>query len=148
MSTRKILETTITEAQAVLDKATADLKALDKPKLRHGDYGIHSHSYPNPFVCSQSNIRNDLEYLNEYGLVEGLSLAKPKVLGNIFADLKAISEDLDRFSFDIHSYYYNSDDGMRHNPIHIAGNWHTVEEAEEISLKLRRVIATAKKKLK
>lgn len=39
MSTRQILDKTISDAQAVIDEAKAKLAEIDKPKLRHGDYG-------------------------------------------------------------------------------------------------------------
>ena len=41
MNEKEILTASMAEHQRAIDKAKAELEQLDKPKLRHGDYGYY-----------------------------------------------------------------------------------------------------------
>jgi vacuolar-type H+-ATPase subunit I/STV1 len=53
-----------------------------------------------------------------------------KALDELRTQIEMLSE-MDGFQLDVHQYYINKDKRMAHAPIHIAGNNHTLEEAEE-----------------
>ncbi len=104
MSTRKILEKTLTDAQAVLDKATADLAALDKPELRHGDiYRSHGQKDGLPRIVI-GNGKKAKTYDRNGNIIpqpfnDGFyDESSPEFNAfDVFDDLKAIQEPLSEF---------------------------------------------------
>ena len=101
---RKIAEQHIKDAQEALDKAKKDLAKLDKPKLRFGDYGIDKDGTMLTVGLTLGNNRYKFTVYDETlcpcGYVDGNRvMTRPNIkwLGNIFADLAAISEPLEEF---------------------------------------------------
>ena len=143
------IEQNQTDRQRLVDegnKLNAELAELDK---RHGDYGydydrkpclrIYGHCPDYQFTVANRTTT----FGNDSG-----SAAVPKIiLGNIFDDLERNSEYLKEFKTDIHTYKFDFEK-VSHAPIYIAGNWHTMAEAEEHHQKLGQLIATAKRKAK
>ncbi len=64
-------------------------------------------------------------------------------INDVLDDLKALSEPLEHFKADVHTYSFDFLN-LPQTPIQIAGNWHPLKEAEEICMKIQRVIYTAK----
>jgi len=97
---RKIAEQHIKDAQEALDKAKKDLAKLDKPKLRHGDYGFWSPGPLNkriPFLFIKNVTGSNAltaDPLSDWVMIDA---DKKTILGNIFDDLAAISEPLEEF---------------------------------------------------
>ncbi len=142
----------IIEREIVFWQAQPDAEA-EKPKLRHGDFGITTkeRTEAGGFVTIQSRPYSGApEPYFKDGLSDGGEYAKKHpedytIFGNIFGLLKEQSVDLTFFAFDVHHCEINTVD-FPHAPIHFAGNWHTLSEIEEIHHKLGRVIATLKRK--
>ena len=133
----------VAKLQVEVEVLEMQLAKVKKPKPRHGDFGYGTTGGPRialshnfGFVTAGDGSLYDHEY-EDYN--------PNPVLGNIFDLLKEWSEDLTFFEFDVHRCEINTKD-FAHAPIHIAGNWHTSAEAEEIWHKLGRVIATFKRK--
>ncbi len=96
MNEKQILERSIANHQKAIDKAKSELSALDKPKLRHGDYGTTGSGYN--FLIADNG--KELCWVNDsYVALPIKSLPDETFicLGNIFDDLKAMSEDLTEF---------------------------------------------------
>ena len=136
-------------AKSNIETAETKLKALDKPELRHGDYGYDRNGRPclriyrnvkiNGFVVADK----EMTFGNDAG-----SHAVPKIIiGNIYDDLERNQKDLEEFMTDVNKYYFDFENFI-HAPIHIAGNWHTIKEAVTHHQKLGQLIATAKRKAK
>ncbi len=159
--------------KAIIDKHRGHLDALmadiekeyaksqraeaEKPELRHGDYGIWCFQGGDPVfaiyidhLMTKDTMFYDGKLSAPYASKElargadedGKSTTFVK-LGNIFDDLKALSEPLLSFQADVHTYSFDWLN-LPQTPIQVAGNWHTEKEAEEISMKIQRVIYTAK----
>lgn len=133
------------------NKLTGDIALLlqqieaKKPKRRHGDFGFDNNSFGR---LSLKGIRNQMFSAGSgccYDQDRGDKQHPKLIFGNIFDLLKEWSEDLEHFEFDVHKCEINTVE-FAHAPIHIAGNWHTLAEAEEIWHNLGRVIATLKRK--
>ncbi len=91
------LQANLQKFRVELGITAKELAALDKPKLRHGDYGyddagnpcIRIYNYHKAFVVADQ----DRAYGSDVGIV-----AVPKInIGNIFDDLKRNQEDLEEF---------------------------------------------------
>jgi hypothetical protein len=150
------LEQAIKDRQGINDNILwlkEQLAEAEKPELRHGDCGLvwdeGEKEKPSRFVVT--NHKGNLHWCRHSGLPSLIPLFhltdyKYTILGNIFDLLNEWSEDLERFEFDVHEYeirpYVQS-----YAPIKVAGNWHTLAEAEEIWHKLGQMIATLKRKL-
>lgn len=133
------LKPMVAQAEKLKDELKAQLAEAEKPK--HGDYGISSSGSARIVLRHESQL-----------VTAGNGSVHPyevkyyypnPVLGNIFTDLKAITEPLEKFKTDVHTYQINIRD-FPHAPIGMAGNWHTIPEAEEHHRKLGRLIHTAK----
>ena len=149
---RDALERTRNKLSGDIALLLKQIAEAEKPKLRHGDFGLWVNEkdwfvvddsgddriYIHLLWAGKHDKRNQWRYDNKF-------LAKATIFGNIFDLLKEWSEDLEYFEFDVHHCEINTVE-FPHAPIHIAGNWHTLAEAEEIWHKLGRVIATLKKK--
>jgi len=122
----------------------ADLKAqlaeAEPPKPEHGDYGVNNEDQGRLATRLYDNA--EPRKYNSHGLI-GDGDKDITWLGNIFKDLEAIRKPLKQFNTDVHTYAYNFKD-FPHAPIYIAGTWHTIPEAEEHILKLRRLVVSAK----
>ncbi len=96
MNEKQILEQSIADHQKAIDKAKSELSTLDKPKLRHGDYGLHGFGGDN-WLKLEGEIRwiGHDDYLGHAGISES-NFIDVKV-GNLIDDLKAMSEDLTEF---------------------------------------------------
>ncbi len=92
------LQKALSLSQAEGDKLQAQIEAEDKPKLRHGDYGLDSNGQP----CIEikiwgkklKDVGDDGMHFNspgpdETGGLEAFRVVKP--IGNIFDDLKALT---------------------------------------------------------
>lgn len=146
-------------AEVAIHKEIADideeLAGLDKPKLRHGDYGYCDNAKP-VLVCREG-ASGIMRAAHAGGILENLRLerlegyAPRTILGNIFDDLARNAKDLSEFGVD--SCELNTLKGrfvLRHG-----GNgmkWITCDNhcfstsgLIEIHQKLGQVIATAKR---
>ena len=150
MKEREILLQSITDHKDAIAKAEQELTALDKPELRHGDYGFKGPGVSRLMINSPSGSGE----LIIAGCDTSHANGKVKIkLGNIFDDLKAMSEDLEKFEAKNKGGAYenvfrisctegitieNKADGAM---IHFAP-----EQYQEIRQKLSRLMATAKKR--
>ncbi len=126
-------------------KAQLDLADAEKPKLRHGDWWFTFDGYVNMFMKEHSGEQRDFLARDDCILTNiGSDYHGETIQGNIFDDLKAQSKPLYKFTADVHHYGFDFKN-FPQAPIQIAGNWHTLEEAKEISSKIQRVIFTAEK---
>ncbi len=97
---REIIEQSINDHQKAIDEAKSKLAALDKPKLRHGDYG-YVKSNPDQlrfFVETQTGEMR--HYEKEFNCADPFACAcysSYAILGNIFDDLKRNAVDLEEF---------------------------------------------------
>ena len=139
MNEKQILEQSIADHQKAIDKAKSELSALDKPKLRHGDYGLHGNSGDN-WIKLEDEIRwiGHENYLGHSGIPES-NFVDNKV-GNLIDDLKAMSEPLDRTSVDGFVMEVIND------RVIIGGRRFLVDQAVEFRQKLGQLITTAKRK--
>ncbi len=132
----------IIEREIVFWQTQPDAEA-EKPKLRHGDFGIEvveGTSYQR-LITNPAN-ETGLNISNEYGEIPpGHKITT--VFGNIFDLLKG--KDLTHFKLDVHHYSVNTVD-FPHAPIHIAGNWHTEAEAYKFWCDFGQMLMTHKKK--
>ena len=121
----------------------------EKPKLRHGDYGINEEGKGR--LATKVNQSYDTKRYNSYGLI-GDGDKHIECLGNIFDDLAALSEPLEEFTLG---------DGKGNSPLKasiwlnrgiqfgIGGVTATIthpETVHEIILSIRRMEATLKAK--
>ena len=152
------IEQNQTDKQKLIDegKTLADkLAALDKPQLRHGDYG----------TAIASSGRLMLKDIGGQWFTAGKeccvspgndSFGPATILGNIFDDLKRNAEDLWEFEVDLYkddedgfAAEYNESDDNRVIGIGDKGEdfwYYTIDQATDIHQKLGQVIAFAKRK--
>ncbi len=155
MTERKILEQHIKDHQEAIDKAKAEIAALDNPKPRHGDYGLRPNEsgdmklrlFTIPDKKHPSAVTH--HYYNGTAGCEADEKERYNIFGNIFDDLTELAKPLDEFKAD---YEHVSPPQKLHVRIDedriwfmLCGNNFTVSmnKAKEISMKLRRVIRTA-----
>jgi len=103
MEAREILKQSIHDHQDAIDKAKKELAELDKPKLRHGDYGLWD-CYPEEYVAIKT--KGGLSWFSgasflshpetDCGVVDYNNLHHFTRLGNIFDELKRYREELTR----------------------------------------------------
>lgn len=124
----------------------AQLAEAEKPELRHGNYGQFADKSALLLTFWNSD-ENKMQYAykgsedGEEGIYEA-DEGEGVWFGNIFDDLKALSEPLYNFTADVHPYGFDFKQ-FPQAPIQIAGNWHTLKEAKQISTDIQRVIFTA-----
>lgn len=129
--------------------AEAQLAEAEKPVLRHGDYGFEDNEHPT--VLFRKDGKGNLKSIRESFGVNAYNdtpLHDYDILGNIFADLKAIAEPLDDFEMEIGRIYVLFSGGdlvikdtMNDGSVHIPkGILH------DFILNLRRIEATMKAK--
>ncbi|MCK5021250.1 MAG: hypothetical protein KAS32_29840, partial [Candidatus Peribacteraceae bacterium] len=108
MNTTDILNEQIADHQSAIDEAKAKLAELDKPKLRHGDYGYDESGRPTLVckkLCGEVHAGQSNGFL-EHIEVNNLHDCKPKtILGNIFDDIARNQEDL--WEFGVSGMYDN-----------------------------------------
>ena len=152
MNEREILVKLIKDGK----EAEQKLAESDKPKLelKHLDYGyafgdkddfrFFVRERSSKFIAYDKNGRAlNLDVLN----TSCWQNERYTITGNlkdIFDDLKRNSEDLEEFNLDVHRYYFNFKD-FSHAPIHIAGNWHTMDEAVKFHQDFGQFLAYAKR---
>lgn len=150
------LSQTIKRLERDLDRAKqelAQLAEMDKPKLRHGDYGYTRAGGGKPRFFTQSwvdgeNQEGKMQWCDDeawHGTGDCLEIKSFIITGNLVDDLERNAEPLEEFELDVHCYKF---DFMNfcHAPILIAGNWHTMDEAVDFHQKFGQLIATAKRK--
>jgi len=163
MEHKEILLQTIKESKEAIDKAERELAELERPKLRHGDYGLHDDDR-NGWLTLERN--NQLELFGD-NTGSGMPVetigdisesGKPYRLGNIFDDIKAKTEKLESF---VAKSYDDTDNRLEFQPrcdsngktiirlIATEGEDvsvvdYTQDQAQEIADKLTRVVATAR----
>lgn len=99
MNEKQILERSISEHQSAIDKAKSELAALDKPELRHGDYGYGAIA-GDAFIVNGNYLNAEMLTVYNRPLFQN-----PKdghwhrilPLGNIFDDLASLAEPLEEF---------------------------------------------------
>ena len=129
-----------------IERLREQLAEAEKPKLRHGDWWFTQGCHPCVRVFMKELKARDCVALTDCLITNlGSEYKGEPILGNIFDLLKEWSENLEYFEFDVHHCEINTIE-FPHAPIHIAGNWHTLAEAEEIWHKLGQMIATLKRK--
>ena len=147
MNSKQILQDSIVAHQQAIDKAQAELKALDKPKLRHGDYGFgHIAGDPRLIAGSDPCI---------YGVSGSPNTASnfDIKLGNIFDDLAAIAEPLEEFKTKERRSFYSitckvrNDDFIRMEDTNGDSIEISCDDLHDFILNLRRLENTLKKRL-
>ena len=150
MNEREIAEKMIKDGKAMIERAESRLSALDKPKLRHGDYGKSSDFW--------IYISGKMLWTHEgsEGCWVRKSTAIETRLGNVFDDLKAMSEDLEEFTVghyqcgagikveilsDIHLWVSTEENGSN-----LGYTILSIDETAKFHRKLGQLIATAKRK--
>lgn len=121
------------------------LVEAEKTKRRHGDFGFEGiyerltlKGFQGQMFSAGSGCCYDQNKHDSH---------HPQIIfGNIFDLLKEWSDDLEYFEFDVHHCKIDLSN-FAHAPIYIAGNWHTLSEAERIWRKLGQMIATLKRRL-
>ncbi len=153
---REIAEKMIADAETMAKEGRTKLDALDglKSELKHLDYGyafgnkgdfrffVREGSgkfiaYGESGCVMNDDVFNTSCWQNKRYTITGN-------LKDIFADLKRNSEDLKDFNLDVHRYYFNFTN-LSHAPIHIAGNWHTMDEAIKFHQDFGQLLAYAKR---
>jgi len=139
------LSQAIKNLQAFRDKIVSQLAEAEPPKLEHGDYG----HYGDGGFWWAWNRNGILELFGiQSGSGEPAQDSHPNLIrdGNAVADLKAMTEPLEEFEFDVMECHINKGEGWAGAVIHIAGTNFTIPEAEEIHLNLGRLLYTRKMK--
>lgn len=126
------------------------LAELDKPKLRHGDYGYSPKKHPRLFTSDHSDGGFKHHFPEGTGSVVAYPAFRYNILGNIFDDMKRNSEDLGEFQIEL-----AHDDSIKMTPCSTEGislqtsarDVHmTPDQAIEISQKLIQLAHEAKRK--
>jgi hypothetical protein len=136
-----------------VSKKEAPKEEPKKPELRHGDYGISG---------GQKRRYTHIAILRKFGKPEidvffsdgGRSMSTDRInddivwLGNIFSDLSGLGEDLEEFQLsndhNVRVYLYTYAES---HPIQFEGKFGlTLDQAEQLVLNLRRLIATARRR--
>ncbi len=137
------------------EKQKADLEAqlaeAENTGLRHGDYGVDGDN-DSFIVVEQSTLYGTPKafFESQRGQVHADKKMSPDFrIANIFREIKELAKPLTCFNVDGREYKF--DLGSDCTPIKIAGIWHSLPNAKEISTDLQRLIftyeqATAKKK--
>jgi len=152
---REIAEKMIKDAEAMIEDAESKLAALDKPELRHGDYGYTRNKIP---VLRTINADDKARVKTSYpeGLLNNLGECWTDGirLGNIFDDLDRNSKDLEEFET-VQSHFGNAilRMGCTIDPrgyIFIQIGMHyihfNIDQATVIHQKLGQLLATTKRK--
>ncbi len=116
----------------------AQLADAEKPVLQNGDYGKNCNGVN--FVIHKDKLYFE-NNVNPYYLPNNTVESK-HVFGNIVNEIELLSKPLRFFQFDVHEYKFDFKN-FPDAPVCVAGNWHTLEDAKDISMKLRRLIFTA-----
>ena len=93
------IKTCITNYKADLAEAEKELTELEKPELKHGDYGLTERDCPRIELIHN----NESWHVGETGNMDNARVSNhpaDTILGNIFADLKALSEPLEEFELE------------------------------------------------
>ncbi len=139
----RLQQANIGELKACLEISQAEIDelqaALEKPNLRDGDYGNSPAGW---WVRAGEKVYYGGSEQDEASGLSDSYFIDQGVQGNISDYLNP--EPLEEFETDVHKYYF--DILQMHAPIYMAGNWHTIKEAEEHHKKLGRLLATAIKK--
>ena len=104
VSERQILEQNMKSHQEAINEAKAKLAELDKPKVKHGDYGYDGSGQTICVEKEKSGSNIHIKHRNGFGCtwsgVDHLDVVGYTVMGNIFDDLKRYSEDLTEFTME------------------------------------------------
>jgi hypothetical protein len=129
------------------DKNIADLEKqlaeAEKPKLRHGDYGVSWGG--SPFFVQGETVF----WLNAGGGASGISperFGTAGRLGNLIDEIKALGEVRTEWKSETADVSVRYDHGDVEIDVLEAKQYLLFEEAESLSLALRQIIATAKRR--
>ena len=143
------LDLLIAQAQSLLKdlvERKAALAEAEKPKLKlgHWDLVLDEAGRPHIVIADMERVLQMAgpTFLCTVG-VKSQDYRKIGDLQKYFDHIEALSQPLHNFTADVHPYGFDFED-FPGAPILLAGNWHTIKDAEEISMKLQRVIHTAK----
>ena len=137
------------EYELDIAKLEAQLTEAEKPVFKDGDDGLAIQKRgADSGVCSFIFVGGSV-YYNTGTYDEETALSDSRFydyvrLSNIFDHLKALSRPLHNFTADVHPYSFDFK-SFPQAPIQIAGNWHTLEKAKQISMDIQRLIFTAEK---
>jgi hypothetical protein len=161
MNDRDIALQMIADGKAMIDAAESKLAEIDKPKLRHGDYGYGGSTGYAFFIKGngeQASMWGEhQDRLNTSDSAKtGGRYRNAVLLGNIYDDLKRNSEDLTKFEV---SGQYDTEEektvkakiGLESRIwLHISTNssYFNIDTATELHQKLGQLIATARRKQK
>ena len=148
---REIAEKMIADAERMAKEGRDKLAALDKPELRHGDYGINS------LGCGSIVIGNGIGAVDhrEDGISYNLGKSQngkylrvgDSCLGNIFDDLKRNSEDLMEYYVHHPARFLIRLEKDKINFLMYSTEVDiSIKQATELHQKLGQLIATAKRK--
>lgn len=137
--------------RGVLAETQSELAALDKPELRHGDYGFYEDSLKIPCLAVQPYVEGTPKvYFEDGSFSENTNISNPK---NIFDDLASLAEPLEIWTSDKSMGSERQirmqieDDGTIWFGTHGYGGFYVLETIAEIHRNLGRLIATAKRKV-
>jgi hypothetical protein len=147
LNMRRGLRAEVAETLVKFDKSIADLEKqlaeVAKPKLRHGDYGVRWAG--SPFFVQGETVF----WLNAGGVASGISperFGTAGRLGNLIDDIGSASEERTEWKSETADVSVRYDHGRVEIDVLEAKQYLLFEEAESLSLALRQIIATAKRK--
>jgi hypothetical protein len=148
LNMRRGLRAEVVETLAKFDKSIADLEKqlaeAEKPKLRHGDYGVSCNG--SLFFVQGETVF----WLNAGGVASSISperFGTAGRLGNLIDEIKALGEERTEWKLDREGLGVSLREGSHiTHPVWISGKYLTLSEAESLSLALRQIIATAKRR--
>lgn len=158
MKTKEILNKTIKDAQAVIDKAKADMAELDKPKYRFGDYGTAKLNRNDQTIYiinggDKSMPLTLLPWMSDNEMYYAAEFADIHIVGNYIDDLKRNEVDLEGFevtakcAHDTEGFSAFIDGVVSINIGNIGDIWsYSLDQAIEIHQKLGQLIATYKRR--
>lgn len=147
MKTKEILNKTIKDAQAVIDKAKADMAELDKPKYRFGDYGTAKVLGVKKVYIVNKQFKTSIAsypWADDWDMWSDTELTDINILGNFIDDIKRNEVDLDDFAVNWFGAYLWGGD-IRIGEVGDTRPF-TLDQAIEIHQKLGQLIATYKRR--
>lgn len=137
-STERVFAEWVVQIEAGIAKI--EKVEAEKPKLRHGDYGIgpagpwcrvHGSTWWDTKDCSGPSHQDADVFI-------------PYRLGNIFDDLKAMAEPLEEFVERGFNHHIHHSDKL-HGSIMMRSSCYSIKQLEEYIMKLRRMAATVER---
>ena len=122
-----------------------EISEAEKPKLRHGDYGRFVTGTPRLFCRNSEGVLQPSDQKKMWGddANSGNCMNGYTILGNIFADLKALAKPLKGFIEGGVRYSINTGHGIHAGMIQIGIDFWTIQNVKSHILDLRRLVHTA-----